>query len=113
MIVRLTENYVVMEKGEVTVAVTVGQGQKGNTEMFLEGKRLGGRKTPCTLGSGKDLTGKKLRIVSVVTDTSNKTNLTSVTYELKGGKDERTHTLSYTVKHELETVDYVANFKFI
>jgi len=112
MIIRLTESYVVNDNDEVTITVTVGQGQKGNTEMFFEGKKLP-CKSKCTLGTGKDLTGKSVRVISVVTDTSKHTNDTSVIYDLKGGKSPKQHKVSYTVKKERDTVDYIATFKFV
>jgi hypothetical protein len=114
MVVRLDQSYVVDGKKEVTLNATVGQGQKGHTEMFLDGKLLPCKaEQACRLGTGNSLAGKKLRIVSVVTDTNPMTNATSVTYDLGGGKEDRSYVLAFTVAKERETVDYVATFKFI
>lgn len=114
MIVRLNESYEAADD-MVTITVEVGNGQKGHNTVYIDSdKRVSGSKiTGEPLGNGAELRGKEIRVSSTVTDTNQNTNRTSVTYTLKGGKQDRVYALAYTVESERETVGYYAKFKVL
>ena len=62
------------------------------------------------LGNGIELVGKSVTVFSVVTDTNDQTNRTSVTYRLSGGPTPLEHTMSLAVDNERDSVDYEATF---
>lgn len=64
------------------------------------------------LGTNKSLNGKKLSIVAVITDTSRKTNFTSLSIQLTGGISTDTHNLSKTVNDEGASADYLCLIEF-
>jgi hypothetical protein len=64
------------------------------------------------LGTNKSIHGKKLRIVATVTDTSRKTNFTSLSLRLTGGMDANSFSLSKTVDEEGASADYLCLIEF-
>jgi hypothetical protein len=114
MLVRLRESYLVAD-GPVTLTVDVGEGQKAFVEVMLAGAVIGsGSRIPeLQVGHGPAIAGQKLRITSTVTDTNDKTNRTSVTYTLAGGKETRRFASAHEVDSEGDTVDYDAIFLLI
>lgn len=111
MLIRLRESYAVAN-GDVAISVLIGDGQKGYTEVLVDGalRTSGADVRDYVLGKGTDLAGHRLRITSTVTDTNAQTNHTCVNYVLQGGVQDRTYQLEYTVQHDLDTVDYDAIF---
>ncbi|MBN8859708.1 MAG: hypothetical protein J0H29_15035 [Sphingobacteriales bacterium] len=65
-----------------------------------------------TLGTNKSINGKKLRIVATITDTSRKTNFTSLSIRLTGGMDANNFSLSKTVDEEGASADYLCLIEF-
>jgi hypothetical protein len=111
MLVRLRESYLI-GTNPVILDVIVGEGQKGLTEVLLNG---------ATIASGASIhglslpaiSGQKLRVTSTVTDTNPDTNNTSVTYTLSGGKETQSFVSAHTVGSAGDTVDYDAIFLLI
>lgn len=113
MLVRLVEDYEVAD-GDVTISVVVGQGQRGYTSVSHDGLELGHGPTitELAIGDGAVIRGTELRVSTTVTDTNPNTNLTSVTYTLKGGREDRTYRLMYEVE-ESGTIRYYAKFALL
>jgi hypothetical protein len=114
MIVCLKESYTV-DEGDVKLAVVVGEGQKGYSEVLVDGvlRTSGATILDFNLGRGSELAGRRLRITSAVTDTNPHTNRTTVTYTLAGGLSDKAFQLSYEVDNPGETVDYDAIFRLL
>jgi hypothetical protein len=64
------------------------------------------------LGTNKSINGKKLRIVATITDTSRKTNFTSLSLRLTGGMSTDNFSLSKTVDEEGASADYLCLIEF-
>ncbi len=64
------------------------------------------------LGTNKSINGKKLRIVATITDTSRKTNFTSLSIRLTGGISAISFDLSKTVDDEGASADYLCLIEF-
>lgn len=95
--------------GNLRLQVTIGEGQFGSSLVVVGAKLFPQcREFDEDLGLGSELAGKQLTIVSIVTDTNEQTNRTSVRYRLTGGPTEWKQTLSFTVDHERDSVQYVA-----
>ena len=111
MLVRLRESYVLAD-GDVTLDVTVGEGQKAFLEVLLNGLSIGhgADVSGLVVGKGSELAGSRLRITATVTDTNTDTNRTSVTYRLTGGRSTMVRTSEHTVDIDGDTVDYDAIF---
>jgi hypothetical protein len=65
-----------------------------------------------TLGTNKSLNGKKLSIVATITDTSQKTNFTSLSIHLNGGPVANDFNLSKTVDADGASADYLCLIEF-
>lgn len=112
MSVKLDTTYQVGE-GAVHLDVIIGNAQFGSSLVRLGEEELGlGAIENLKLGNGPDLAGQTLFIKSVVTDISDKTNLTSIRYILKGGPAERVFDLSATVPEEGASIIYRATIQF-
>ena len=100
--------------GEVKLTVVVGDAQLGSSLVKLETKEIGrGDIANLAVGKGPKLTGKSLKVKTVVTDVNDKTNRTSVTYELKGGVQPAEFSLEGTVAEEGDSIIYRASFDFV
>lgn len=64
------------------------------------------------LGTNKSLNGKKLSIIATITDTSQKTNFTSLNIHLKGGPVANDFNLSKTVYADGASADYLCLIEF-
>jgi hypothetical protein len=84
--VSIEKEYVVRNKN-VFLALTIGEGQFGTSDVFLEDARVLRASGPVKvlLGGGSDIAGKTVIVRSVVNDVSSATNRMSVTYRLTGG----------------------------
>lgn len=111
MLVRLRDSYILAED-DVTLDVTVGEGQKAFLEVLLNGLPIGhgADVSGLVIGNGTELAGSRLRITATVTDTNTDTNRTSVTYRLTGGRSPKVRTSEHTVDVDGDTVDYDAIF---
>ena len=67
---------------------------------------------PTILGTNKSLDSKKLSIAAVITDTSRKTNFTSLKIMLTGGISADVYNLSKTVDEEGASADYICLIEF-
>ena len=111
MLVRLRDAYIVAD-ADVTLDVTVGEGQKAFLEVLLNGLPIGhgADVKGLIVGKGNEVAGSRLRITATVTDTNTDTNRTSVTYRLTGGRTTMIRTSEHTVDIDGDTVDYDAIF---
>lgn len=75
------------------------KGKKGSIDEF-------------SLGTNKELNGKKLNVTTVVTDTSRDTNLAEVTLHLQGGFKAMEYPLIKIVKEEGDTVVFTFAIEF-
>src|SRR5437879_2658511 len=106
----LVEDYAVAA-GRVTLSVLVGDGQMGTSVVRLDQEQLAiGDITDLAIGRGPDIAGKQLFVKTVVTDVNDKTNHTSVRYELKGGKADKNFDLAESVDQEGGSIIYRATF---
>ena len=97
--------------GDVTLTVVIGEGQLGSSLVKVGEKQLTiGDVTKLKVGKGSAVAGKDLFIKTVVTDVNDKTDRTSVRYELKGGTVDKTFDLDATVDEEGGSVIYRATF---
>src|SRR4051812_7078226 len=104
MIVRHAEDYIVKNLS-LNLKVVIGQGQKGRSVVLLDGKEIDrGAAIDQTINE-PNLSGKILKILTVVSDTNSNTNLTSVSYSLSGGVIERAFNQELEVKNEGDVVD--------
>jgi len=109
----LTTTYTV-GTGDVFLTIVVGEAQLGSSVVKLGGKEIGrGEIKELKLGTGSQLAGKKISVKTVVTDTNDKTNHTSVRYALTGGVAEARHDLSIDVDQEGESVIYRIEIEFV
>jgi hypothetical protein len=86
--VRVNKRYRVRNR-DVFLSLTIGEGQHGTSDVFLDDKRLlraSGTIGKLLLGHGPDLVGRILTVRSVVNDVSTTTNRMSVTCRLNGGE---------------------------
>ena len=93
----------------VSLAITVGEAQIGASVVQLAGNELDrGTIAALPLGHGDQLKGKSLTIKSVVTDVNDRTNLTTITYELGTDTSQQKFTQTATVDQEGDSVIYRA-----
>lgn len=74
---------------DIFLSVTIGEGQFGTSDVMVDKDqilRASGSIGKLRVGNGKDLAGKTLNVLSVVSDVSTATNRMSVTYKLTGGQ---------------------------
>ncbi len=95
--------------GTVTLVITIWHGQLGGSVVRLGAKELAfGDVKQVKVGSGAFLRGKVLFVKSVVSDADHRH--TSVRYELKGGKEDRTFDLDAAVNTAGGSTTYRATF---
>lgn len=84
--VSLDKEYVVRNKN-VFLSLTIGEGQFGTSDVFLDDDHVLRASGPLKvlLGNGSDIVGETVIVRSVVNDVSSATNKMSVTYRLTGG----------------------------
>jgi hypothetical protein len=104
-------------KKDVTLEINVGdKGETGLMTVLLDKDtlehNLPGDFTKRSIGSNIDLNNKKLKIVANVADTSQQTNLTSLTIRLKGGLEDAVFPLMKIVDEEGNAVDYLCLIRF-
>jgi hypothetical protein len=104
-------------ESDVTLEVKVGdKGQTSDMTIKLDDKviaeKIAGDFPERSLGTNKELNGKKLSIVATVADTSRETDLTSVTIHLRGGATPNDFPLSKAVGDQGDSEDYLCLVEF-
>jgi hypothetical protein len=110
--VQLDESYRVGAR-DVFLSVTIGEGQFGTSDVFLEKVRIVRASGPIgslRIGGGPEIAGKTLLVRSVVNDVSSRTNRMSVTYVLRGGRAEQKFTAKGNVAKEGKLLIFEAAF---
>jgi hypothetical protein len=98
----------------VQLTVTIGQGQFGSSTVVVGDTFVGHEHLfDQRIGSGNQLAGKVLRIVSVVTDINPQTNDTNVTYRLQSGAAASQHTSEFSVENDNDSVMYIAEIGLV
>jgi hypothetical protein len=93
--------------GIVSLSIAIGEGQLGQSRVSLEGRELKiGAIKRLPIGSGRDLLGLTLTVKSVITDISDKTDRTSITYRMWGGLLDLEFAQQATVDREGDSVIY-------
>ena len=103
-----------VENGDVCLTVSIGDGQDGSSVARLDGQLL-------TLveiqnkhvGSGQDLIGKTLKVITTIRNILEETDRTSVTWTLTGGTQPLHKTCSKEVENDGAAVIYRAWFTFV
>lgn len=98
---------------DVSLRLVIGEKQFGSSLVRLDGTELtAGATKKYKVGKGSDLAGSRLTIKSVVTDTNDLINRTSITIHLEGGTAPATHTLSVEVDENGDSAIYRAEVNF-
>ena len=106
----LRKTYAVSQ-GPLKLTIIIGDAQLGSSRVVLGDKELArGEIKDLPIGDGSVIAGKTLFIKSVVTDVNDKTNHTSITYVLRGGKEDKEYVLSEDVGKEGGSMIYRATF---
>ncbi len=109
-VVKLIADYEVAAK-KVKLSVVIGDAQIGSSVVTLGSKRLGmGDISKLEIGSGPKIKGKSLFVKSVVTDVNDRTNHTSLTYRLVGGRNDQDFVSSGSVDENGDSIIYRAKF---
>lgn len=101
----------------VTLEINAG-GEKQSSDMTVKlgsivlAQALAGDFTKRSIGTNRELDGKKLSIAATVTDTSREHNFTSLTIRLKGGAADTDFPLNKTVNKDGESADYLCLIEF-
>ena len=114
VIVPKTEFYAVMPNTPVTLSVKIGDGQVGGTAVNLNGAPVGSGApiTNLRIGApGQDLRGGDIDCTTTVRDVNPATNHTSVTYRLRGGKEDRDFPYEITVNDAGGRAVYLITFR--
>ncbi|MCY3819102.1 MAG: hypothetical protein OXH52_07035 [Gammaproteobacteria bacterium] len=100
--------------GNVKLTIKVGEAQIGASVVQLAGNELDrGTIAGLSLGHGGQLKGSSLTIKSVVTDVNDRTNLTTITYELGSDTSQQEFTQTATVDQEGDSVIYRAEIAMV
>jgi hypothetical protein len=81
---------------DVFLSLAVGEGQFGTSDVSIAGNQLlrsSGSIGRMRIGSGPQVTGKMLKVKSVVSDVSTMTDKMSLTYQLTGGQGSKSITV--------------------
>ena len=100
IVVSQTAFYSVKPNTPVSLSVTIGDGQVGGSAVTLSGALVGSGEEIRDLRIGKqgqDLRNASIECTTTVKDVNPATNRTSVTYALRGGKEDRDFTYDVTV----------------
>ena len=100
--------------GAIHLTVTIGEGQLGSSTVVVGPKLFDTVKFfDAGIGKPSTISGQKLVIVSVVSDTNESTNRTSVRYAIKGGSQPFEHKSELTVDKDGESVTYLGEIELI
>ena len=112
--VQFQTNYTVTQ-GSVVLEITIGDGQIGSSIVMRDGEIIarGGEKLVVDIGQGRDLANTSINVKSVVSDESDLTDRTSVTYQLRGGQRDERHVVDATVDADGDSVVYRTVIGFV
>jgi hypothetical protein len=113
--VSLEKDYTVRKKN-VFLSLTIGEGQFGTSDVFLGTERLirtSGSFGKLKLGSGSELTGRVVKVRSVINDVSSATNRMSIKYLLDGGAAAKEFIARAQVAEEGDLLVFEAIFKLV
>ena len=100
--------------GEVLLTVVIGEKQLGTSLARMGDKALAkGAIKKLKVGKGPGLAGSKLTMKSVVTDSNDMTNRTSITIMLEGGTAPAKHTLAIEVDEQGDSAIYRSEVEFV
>jgi hypothetical protein len=106
------ETYVV-GPGRIFLTVLIGNAQIGSSLVKLGEKEIGrGNINNLPIGNGSELVEQVLSIKSIVSDVSDKTNLITVRYTLKGGKIDKDYDLREEVAEEGDSTTFRTSIVF-
>ncbi len=111
-----TQIYPVRDGSPLTLEIVIGELQAGGTSIIWQGAitDLPGNVGPTTLtADGGTVRMSALHCATRVRDVNPNTNRTTVTYILRGGRQDQEFTYSLTVPEENGFADYVIDFVFI
>lgn len=103
-----------VDAGTVALTVTVGDGQRGVTLVFLDDREIlaqPGQPSRYEIGAGATVANKTLSVESSVSDVRGETDRTSITYVLDGGRERKEFRQSAPAAGAGRQVDYVATFE--
>jgi hypothetical protein len=109
--ISVDKNYRVGD-GPVRLSLVIGEGQFGRSDVRLNTQRIvrvSGSIGNLLVGKGEDVSGKTLRIRTIVNDTVSATNRMSVTYKLTGGPSDKEFTSKGEVEKEGGNLVFDAN----
>jgi hypothetical protein len=89
MPITVDKKYEVRDNPDVFLSMTVGEGQFGRSDIFLDSKKLirtSGSIKDFLIGKGKDVRGKELLIRTLGVDVNAQSNRMAMTYKMKGGQ---------------------------
>jgi hypothetical protein len=110
-----TQLYVVGGSATVSLAITIGDGQVGGSNIIWQGETVAQGEVEGLEVSGAEggLTGQLLLCTTMVRDINAATNHTSVTYALAGGSTDQSFTYSIDVAEPGGMAIYAITFVFI
>jgi hypothetical protein len=102
---------------KVNLEITIGEeGQTSLLTVRLDRKNMkenqAGNLANIEIGQNNELNGKVLKITATITDTSKKTNLTSIKIKMSGGVLASNYELYKTVENEGDSANYYAVIEF-
>jgi hypothetical protein len=104
-----------VRKADVRLAVTIGSGQIGSSQVFLGDKEIGsgGSMLTLLLGPGQSLKPLTVKVVSPVQDVQTQNNRVSVEYVLTGGAKKATVVAKATVENNLDLCVFTTTISFV
>jgi hypothetical protein len=110
-----TRTYAVGGSSEVHLTVTVGDGQVGGSSVLWKGEIIGeGIIDNLKIGgSGETLKFKTFRCTTRIKDSNPLTNRSSVTYNLRGGQNEREYLFEAEMSSDGAYATYSITFVFV
>lgn len=101
-------------QGTVMLDITIGEAQIGASAVFLDELMIAtGKVDDLKIGPGSILKGRRLSIRSIVSDVNPNTNRTAVTYDLSGGEEPLSVTLTADSGGDNKSVVYLGFFDFV
>jgi hypothetical protein len=102
---------IIKQDQKYSLSITFGEGQPGSSAIKnFDGKYITGNIENVPLGLGSAIKGKNLLISSMVTDTNENTNHTSVTYYIN---DKELRTFEDDVDTDNSSIYYTTTIKFV
>jgi hypothetical protein len=115
-VVTSTEGYQVKDGSRLTLEIIVGDGQAGGTSILWQGDIVDFPPSSFPFEIAEDgatARARTLHCTTRVRDVNPNTNRTSVTYKLRGGKNDKDFHFSTNVPKPDDFATYVVDFIFI